>query len=146
MITDLLYDGKPSRRKFQRERLKIGARKTVEHEPQIMGDIEDGVSHFLCLEHETWLPNERYDVTLLEKRNTRRSTAEQWLQGLADGTYLTRAEIARVNRVSRARVTQVLNEYERMNQNNICGANTIRAYFQRSSFSFEIDETVKFKD
>ena len=112
MITDLLYDGKPSRRKFQRERLKIGARKTVEHEPQIMGDIEDGVSHFLCPEHETWLPNERYDVTLVEKRNIRRLTAEQWLRGLTDGTYRTRADIARVVGCSRAWVTQVLQEYE----------------------------------
>lgn len=110
LMTNLLYDGKPSRRKFQREGLKIGARKTFEHEPQIMGDIEDGVSHFLCSEHRAWLPNDRYDVTLVEKRNIRRFTAEQWLQGLTDGTYRNRADIARQEGYSRAWVTMLLSE------------------------------------
>ena len=81
-----------------------------------MGDIEEGVSHFLCPEQNTWLPRQRYDVTLEEKRNRRMETAEHWIHGLSDGTYRTRADIARANKISRARVTRLLGEFERMNQ------------------------------
>jgi len=115
MMTDLIYDGKPSRRKFQRGGLKIGTRKTIEYEPQIMGDIEDGVSHFLWPRKPVWLPSQRYDRTLEEKRKKRRLTTEMWSQGLADGTYRNRADIARQNGITRSRVTQLLNEYERVN-------------------------------
>jgi len=76
-----------------------------------MGDIEEGVSHFLCPEVRTWLPRQRYDVTLEEKRDKRMKVAEQWIRGLSDGTYRTRADIARANKISRARVTQLLNAF-----------------------------------
>ena len=81
-----------------------------------MGDIEDGVSHFLCPDHHTWLPRQRYDLTLQEKRNRRVQTVRQWLDGLVNGTYRTRSDIARIANISRARVTQLLNEYERIMQ------------------------------
>jgi len=111
MMTELIYDGKPSRRKFQREGLNIGVRKTGGDEPQVMGDIDDGVSHFLCREKVIWLPNQRYDRTLTEKRDQRRLTAEQWIQGLGDGTFQNRADIARSEGCSRSWVTRLLREY-----------------------------------
>ena len=76
-----------------------------------MGDIKEGVSHFLCPEVKAWLPKQRYDVTLDEKRENKRLVAEQWLQELSDGTYRTRADIARANKLSRARVTQILSAF-----------------------------------
>jgi len=76
-----------------------------------MGDIEEGVSRFLYPEVRTWLPKQRYDVTLEEKRENKRLVAEQWLQGLSDGTYRTRADIVRANKISRARVTQLLDAF-----------------------------------
>ena len=81
-----------------------------------MGDIEEGVSHFLCPEQNAWLPKQRYDDSLDNKRQRRKQVAEQWIQGLSDGTYRTRSDIARVNCISRAHVTQLLNEYHLMNQ------------------------------
>jgi len=79
-----------------------------------MGDIEEGVSNFLCPEVKAWLPKQRYDVTLEEKRENKRQVAEQWLQGLSDGTFRTRADIARANKISRARVTQLLNAFGKL--------------------------------
>jgi len=108
MMTDLIYDGKPSRRKFQREGLKIGIRRAYGNEPQTMGDIEDDVSHCLCRGRQIWLPRQRYDLTLEEKRNKRRLTAQQWIQGLADGRYRNRADIARAGGCSRSWISQTL--------------------------------------
>ena len=108
MMTNLIYDGKPSRRKFQREGLKIGVRKQCGRKPQMMGDIADGVSHFLCPEHHAWLPRQRYDVTLANKQNTRQDHAKAWHKGLMEGTYRNQAEIARVNGCSRAWVSRLL--------------------------------------
>lgn len=81
-----------------------------------MGDIIEGVSHFLCPEVRTWLPRQRYDDTLEDKRGRRKELAEQWIHGLSNGTYRTRADIARANKISRARVTRLLNEFEPTNQ------------------------------
>ena len=78
-----------------------------------MGDIEDGVSHFLCPDRQTWLPRQRYNITLQEKRDQRLHVAKQWHDDLVDETYRTRSDIARATNVSRARVTQLLKEYER---------------------------------
>ena len=77
----------------------------------MMGNIQDSVSHFLCPEHLAWLPNQRYDITLEEKRNARIVLAEEWQQGLNEGIYLNRADIARKNGCSRAWVTNVLNDF-----------------------------------
>jgi len=79
-----------------------------------MGDIEAGVSHFLYPNHPTWLPTQRYDVTLKEKHDLRMQTATRWREGLLDGTYQTRADIARANNISRTRVTRLMNEFEKM--------------------------------
>jgi len=108
MIADLTYNGKPSRRKFLREGIKISVRRLYGQEPQVMGDIEDGVSHFLCRGRQIWLPRQRYDRTLEEKRNKRRLTAQQWIQGLADGRYRNRADIARAGGCSRSWISQTL--------------------------------------
>jgi hypothetical protein len=56
MSTELIYDGRPQKRKFIRENLKIGFRKPRSRKPLIMGNIEAGVSHFLCTEHNVWQP------------------------------------------------------------------------------------------
>ena len=74
-----------------------------------MGNIEENVSHFLCTEHKVWLPNQRYDITLEEKQNARVVLAKDWLQGLKNGIYQNRADIARRNNYSRAWVTKVMN-------------------------------------
>jgi len=74
-----------------------------------MGDIEAGVSHFLCPDHPTWLPNQRYDITLEQKRKGQKETAEEWREGLLDGTYDNQADIATKNGCSRAWVTRLLN-------------------------------------
>lgn len=111
MAAQLIYDGKPSRRKFHREELKIGVRKPFGRKPQWMGDIEDGVSHFLCPDHQAWLPRQQNDVILADKQNTQQDKAEAWHQGLKDGTYRNRADIARVNGCSRAWVSRLLNEH-----------------------------------
>ena len=74
-----------------------------------MGDIEDGVSHFLCPEHPTWLPNQRYDVNLEQKRKAQKETADEWRECLLDGTFASKADIAKQNRCSRAWVTRLLN-------------------------------------
>jgi len=109
MFTELIYDGRPQKRKFIRENLKIGFRKPRSHKPRIMGNIGEGVSHFLCPEHKVWLPKQRYYETLEEKRNARIILAEDWLQGLKNGIYQNRADIARKNNCSRAWVTKVMN-------------------------------------
>ena len=109
MLTELIYDGKPQRQKFLREKLKVGFRKPRSRKPRWMGDIEEGVSHFLCPEHKVWLPNQRYNVTLEDKRNARIILAEDWHHGLMNGIYQSRADIARKNGCSRAWVTKVLN-------------------------------------
>ena len=109
MATELIYDGKPQHRKFIREILNIGFRKPRSRKPRMMGNIEESVSHFLCPEHKVWLPNQRYDITLEEKRNARMIQAEELLQGLKNGIYQNRADIARKNGCSRAWVTNVLN-------------------------------------
>ena len=75
----------------------------------MMGNIAESVSHFLCPEHQVWLPNQRYDNTLEEKRNARMIQAEDWFHGLKNGIYQNRADIARKNNCSRAWVTNVLN-------------------------------------
>ena len=75
----------------------------------MMGNIEESVSHFLCPERKACLPNQRYDITLEEKRNARIVLAEDWLQGLNTGIYKNRADIARKNNYSRAWVTKVMN-------------------------------------
>ena len=74
-----------------------------------MGNIEAGVSHFLCPEHKVWLPNQRYGITLEEKRNVRLIQAKDWLHGLKNGIYQNHADIARKNGCSRAWVTKVMN-------------------------------------
>jgi len=107
----LEYDGRPRHRKFFRETQKIGWKKPRQRKPRWMEDIEEGVSHFLCPEVKAWLPKQGYDVTLEEKRENKRLVAEQWLQGLSDGTYRTRAGIARANKISRARITQLINAF-----------------------------------
>ena len=109
MSTELVYDGKPQNRKFMRDKLKVGFRKPKNRKPRMMGNIEESVSHFLCPEHKVWLPNQRYDITLEEKRNVRMILAEDWLQGLKNGKYKNRADIALKNGCSRAWVTNVLN-------------------------------------
>ena len=73
-----------------------------------MGGIDDGVSHFLCPDHPFWLPSQRYELTLAEKRQARRKLATEWREGLANGTYENRADIARKNGCSRAWVTRLL--------------------------------------
>ena len=73
-----------------------------------MGDIEDGVSHFLCPEHSIWLPNQRYDITIEEKRQKQNQIANEWREGLLDGTFSSKADIARKNGCSRAWVTRLL--------------------------------------
>jgi len=107
--SDLKYDGRPSQRKFLRDKLKFGLRRQRRRKPLWMGDIEAGVSHFLCPDHPTWLPNQRYDITLEEKRQMQLKTAEDWREGLLDGTYKNKADIANQNRCSRAWVTRLLN-------------------------------------
>ena len=107
--TELIYDGKPRRRKFIREKLKVGFRKLRSYKPKLMGNIEEGVSHFLCPEHNVWLPNQRYDTSREDKRNARVILAEDWLHGLKNGIYQNRADIARKNGCSRAWVTRVMN-------------------------------------
>ena len=74
----------------------------------MMGNIEESVSHFLCPEHMVCLPNQRYDITLEEKRNARVKQGKDWLKGLKNGKYQNRADIARKNNCSRAWVTNVL--------------------------------------
>jgi len=108
MMTNLIYDGKPSRRKFLRDKLRIGFRKPFGRKPRWMGDIEDGVSHFLYSDHSIWLPNQRYDVTLEQKRKAQKETADEWRKGLLDGTFSSKADIARQNGCSRAWVTRLL--------------------------------------
>ena len=107
--SDLKYDGKPSQRKFLRDKLKYGFRKPIGRKPYWMGDIENGVSHFLCPERPAWLPNQRYDITLEEKRQKQMKTADEWREGLLNGTYKSKADIADQNRCSRAWVTRLLN-------------------------------------
>jgi len=107
--SDLTYDGRPSQRKFLRDKLKYGIRKPIGRKPCWMGDIESGVSHFLCPDHPTWLPNQRYDITLEEKRRKQMKTADEWREGLLDGTYMNKADIATKNGCSRAWVTRLLN-------------------------------------
>ena len=107
--SDLNYDGRPSQRKFLRDKLKYGIRKPIGRKPCWMGDIESGVSHFLCPDHPTWLPNQRYDITLEEKRRKQMKTADEWREGLLDGTYMNKADIATKNGCSRAWVTRLLN-------------------------------------
>ena len=51
MSTELIYDGRPRKCKFSREKLKIGFRKPRSRKPRILGNIEEGVSHFLRTEH-----------------------------------------------------------------------------------------------
>ena len=107
--SDLVYDGKPSKRKFLRDKLKYGFRKPIGRKSYWMGDIENGVSHFLCPDHPTWLPNQRYDITLEEKRQKQMKTADEWREGLLNGTYKSKTDIANQNRCSRAWVTRLLN-------------------------------------
>ena len=107
--SDLNYDGRPSKRKFLRDKLKFGLRRQRRRKPLWMGDIEAGVSHFLCPDHPTWLPNQRYDITLEQKRKVQKETADEWREGLLDGTYSNQAEIAMKNGCSRAWVTRLLN-------------------------------------
>ena len=109
--SDLNYDGRPSQRKFLRDKLKYGFRKPIGRKPYWMGDIENGVSHFLCPDHPTWLPNQRYDITLEQKRKVQKETADEWREGLLDGTYMNKADIARQYGYSRAWVTRLLNQY-----------------------------------
>ncbi|MCF7809633.1 hypothetical protein K9N50_01455 [bacterium] len=107
--SDLNYDGRPSQRKFLRDKLKYGFRKPIGRKPYWMGDIENGVSHFLCPDHEIWLPNKRYDVTLDEKRFKQNQIANEWREGLLDGTFSSKADIVRQNGCSRAWVMCLLN-------------------------------------
>ena len=107
--SDPKYDGRPSQRKFLRDKLKYGFRKPIGRKPYWMGDIEAGVSHSLCPDHPTWLPNQRYDITLEQKRKAQKETADEWREGLLDGTFSSKADIARQNRCSRAWVTRLLN-------------------------------------
>ena len=104
----LNYDGRPSNRKFLREKLKYGLRKPIRRKSLRMGDIENGGSHFLCPDHPIWLPNQRYDITLEQKRKAQKETANKWRKGLLDGTFSSKAEIARQNGCSRAWVTRLL--------------------------------------
>ena len=108
IATNLIYDGKPSQRKFLRDKLKFGIRKPIGRKPCWMGDIEDGVSYFLCPDHPTWLPNQRYKITLEEKHQKQKEIAEGWCEGLLDGTYKNKANIANQNGCSRAWVTRLL--------------------------------------
>ena len=64
ITTVVIKDVKTKEYKFIREKLKFGARKPFSRKSQWMGDINDGVSHFLCPEQNTWLPNQRYDITI----------------------------------------------------------------------------------
>lgn len=64
IAANLICNELPSRSKFVRDKLKIGFRKSLGRKLLWTGDIEDGVSHFLCPDHSTWLPNQRYDITL----------------------------------------------------------------------------------
>ena len=107
--SDLIYDGKPSKRKFLRDKLKFGLRKELRRKPLWMGDIETGVSHFLCPDFPIWLPNQRYDITLEQKRKAQKEIADEWRKGLLDGTFSSKADIARQNGCSRAWVTRLLN-------------------------------------
>lgn len=109
MSTELKYDGKPSQSKFIRDKLKVGFRKPRSRKPRWMGNIEVGVSHFLCPEHIVWLPNHRYDVTLDDKRQIQKEIANDWREGLLDGTYRNKADIAKRIGCSRAWVTRLLN-------------------------------------
>ena len=108
ITSDLNYDGRPSQRKFLRDKLKYGFRKPIGRKPYWMGDIESGVSHFLCPDHSVWLPSQRYEITLEEKRGVQREIADIWRKGLIDGTYDSKADIARKNGCSRAWVTRLL--------------------------------------
>lgn len=108
--SDLQYDGRPSNRKFIREKLKYGFRKPIRRKPLWMGDIEDGVSHFLCPDHPTWLPNKRYDITLEKKRKAQKETADEWRKGLQDWTFRNHADIAKKNGCSRTWVTRLINQ------------------------------------
>ena len=93
-----------------REKLKFGIRKPFSRDSQWMGDINDGVSHYLCPDHQLWLPSQRYEITLIEKHLAQKELANQWHRGLANGTYINRADIARQNGCSRAWVTRILNK------------------------------------
>ncbi len=99
---------KSKKYKFTREKLKFGTKKTFGRKPKWMGDIVDDVSHFLCPDHSIWLPSQRYEITLEEKRDVQREIADRWRKGLIDGTYDSKADIARKNRCSRAWVTRLL--------------------------------------
>jgi len=55
------------------------------------------------------LPNQRYDITLEEKRQKQMKTADEWRKGLLNGTYKSKADIARQNGCSRAWVIRLLN-------------------------------------
>lgn len=70
--SNLKYDGKPSQRNFLRDKLKYCFRKPIRRKPYWKIDIENGVSHFLSLDHPTWLPNQHYDITLSRNAKFRR--------------------------------------------------------------------------
>ena len=110
ITTVVVKDIKTKDCKFTREKLKFGIRKPFTKKSQWMGDINDGVSHFLCPDHPTWLPNQRYDITLEEKRQIQKEIADDWRKGLQDGTYMNKADIAKQNGCSRAWVTRLLNK------------------------------------
>ncbi|MDP8238091.1 MAG: hypothetical protein P9X24_03290 [Candidatus Hatepunaea meridiana] len=106
--SELKYDGRPSQRSFLRDKLEFGLRRQQRRKPLWMGDIEDGVSHFLCPDHPTWLLSQRYEVTVGEKQQALKELSDRWHQGLADGTYTNRADIVHQYDCSRAWVTRVL--------------------------------------
>ncbi len=99
---------KSKKYKFTQEKLKFGTRKTFGWKPKWMGDIVDDVSQFLCPDHSIWLPSQRYEITIEEKRDVQRKLTDMWRKGLIDGTYDSKADIARKNRCSRAWVTRLL--------------------------------------
>ena len=96
---------------YQRNKIKVFLLIPQKKSSQELGVITNDVSHFLCPELPIWLPMERYPITLEEKRDVRKIQTENWLQGLNNGTYQNRADIARKNNCSRAWVTNVLNNH-----------------------------------
>ena len=107
---NLIKERKTRKYEFRRDKISIFLQLAAKKSSQNLGDITDGVSHFLCPENQVWLPSERYPITLEEKRSNRMKIVVAWTQGLKDGIYSDRADIARKIGCSRAWVTRVLNQ------------------------------------
>ena len=107
---NLIKDRKTRKYEFRRDKISIFLQSAAKKSSQNLGDITDGVSHFLCPDQALWLPAQRYPIILQEKRTSRMELALEWQHGLDSGDYINYADIARKNGCSRAWVTKVLNQ------------------------------------